>query len=411
MNPRNSRRRSPGRFAVAKQRRAQKGGERGPNGAFYEGGKFMATTDHPKGTSTAAKQASGLRLIAPGELMVPPQPGAIAIYPRIRHFIDHPLYVATGQVRIAKQFDDDHPAVKTHSSGLAELQDLAARFEAGVRWMTAAGENLAVPPELRPETRAPYDPDDMDAAVEYGKRIREMFAIGHHEEAYHLWRLDPNGGARADTTYTPLSQFVASMYSMRDEQANFLFEQPEGYECSGFTVGHEAHLRDSDQWAKIAHITEFNAKPYVELEFREVMSSWVDADGRRQVLKHLPGFNRHEGERASSKLLVAASEIDQTRPVAKDEDAFDLSEKQRTAVIAFRDTYGRYWKSKLRECWMKAEYPRGLPEDHAALLQQVRNQFGPEWLAKLPPDGLQEPATAEEESSEHRPARPSCRGG
>lgn len=61
-----------------------------------------------------------------------------------------------------------------------------------------------------------------------------------------------------------------------------------------------------------------------------------------------------------------------------------LSHKQLAAVNAFRDAQGRYWKSKLSTLWANGDYRRyGLDIDQFAMLQQVRNQFGPNWLKSV----------------------------
>lgn len=48
---------------------------------------------------------------------------------------------------------------------------------------------------------------------------------------------------------------------------------------------------------------------------------------------------------------------------------------QLRALLDFAAQNGRGWKAKLDEVWMRAS---GGP-----LLQQVRNEFGPSWLAKV----------------------------
>jgi len=62
---------------------------------------------------------------------------------------------------------------------------------------------------------------------------------------------------------------------------------------------------------------------------------------------------------------------------------------QLDAIVEFARRHGRGWKGKLEECWMRAGYP-GCSSTQAALLQQVRNQCGPSWLAdfELPPTAL-----------------------
>ncbi len=61
-----------------------------------------------------------------------------------------------------------------------------------------------------------------------------------------------------------------------------------------------------------------------------------------------------------------------------------MADDQRAAVAAFRDANGRDWKEGLGSLWMTGNYSRrGIDKDQAALLQQVRNQFGPEWLENV----------------------------
>lgn len=56
-----------------------------------------------------------------------------------------------------------------------------------------------------------------------------------------------------------------------------------------------------------------------------------------------------------------------------------LNTEHQAAIDFFRDKNGRTWKSALRACWSKANYPN-TPDNHAAALQQLRNTHGPEWL-------------------------------
>lgn len=53
----------------------------------------------------------------------------------------------------------------------------------------------------------------------------------------------------------------------------------------------------------------------------------------------------------------------------------DLTEEQAAALEAFAAQHGADWRRKLNDGWLRAAYP--------GPLQQVRNQFGPTWLAKV----------------------------
>jgi hypothetical protein len=65
-------------FEIYTRRRAKKGGEVGANGEFYEGGKFIATTDHPK-SHKKSKKISGKQEIEPGLWHASPE-GMMSIY-------------------------------------------------------------------------------------------------------------------------------------------------------------------------------------------------------------------------------------------------------------------------------------------------------------------------------------------
>lgn len=58
----------------------------------------------------------------------------------------------------------------------------------------------------------------------------------------------------------------------------------------------------------------------------------------------------------------------------------ELTVDQRMALVAFRKGQGRDWKAALSEGWLRGSY-RGAQNPSA--LQQLRNQFGPEWLQGL----------------------------
>jgi len=59
------------------------------------------------------------------------------------------------------------------------------------------------------------------------------------------------------------------------------------------------------------------------------------------------------------------------------------SPEQLAAVRAFATRYGRTWKAMLRTAWTDGRYPYYVSSDDRALLQQVRNAYGPAWLTKF----------------------------
>jgi hypothetical protein len=57
-----------------------------------------------------------------------------------------------------------------------------------------------------------------------------------------------------------------------------------------------------------------------------------------------------------------------------------LTTEQFNALARFARYHGRCWKAELRGCWITGHYPSFMDSGY---LQQVRNQFGPDWLIKF----------------------------
>ena len=100
---------------------------------------------------------------------------------------------------------------------------------------------------------------------------------------------------------------------------------------------------------------------------------------------------------AAEAIYLAAEEAEATKvSSAADQDGQEegLTEEQRQALLAFRENNGRFWKTRLTECWMLSDYPN-VPKEHTALLQQVRNRLGPVWLTDLKSEELVRPVRPE----------------
>jgi len=106
------------------QVRAKRGGEVGTNGEFYEGGKFLPTTEKPKGKP--AKRGSGKQEIEPCRWEVAPE-GKSSIYRRLAgvygKVVGGMMVLAINPVTLAYFRDDE-----------AEICRLADRYNAGERW-------------------------------------------------------------------------------------------------------------------------------------------------------------------------------------------------------------------------------------------------------------------------------------
>ena len=59
------------------------------------------------------------------------------------------------------------------------------------------------------------------------------------------------------------------------------------------------------------------------------------------------------------------------------------SNEQLEALRTWRDAHPHNWKQELREAWFDGDYGIFMYTDTAALLQQIRNTFGPSWLNRL----------------------------
>jgi len=111
------------------QGRARKGGEIGTNGEFYEGGKFLPSTEMPKRTGSERKASTGKQEIANYTWEVPPTPEHKSIFTRI-----------AGKVAGWKVWNQELHFAGTDNSlayaGLTREQadDLIYRWNHGERW-------------------------------------------------------------------------------------------------------------------------------------------------------------------------------------------------------------------------------------------------------------------------------------
>ena len=106
------------------QRRAKQGGELGANGEWYEGGKFIATTDHAK--KRGSYKPTHKWLVAPGELEVPPEEGLRAIFQMY-----HQMWMHDSSDNLVMR---DLPVDYWGEECLVEAADALERWKAGERW-------------------------------------------------------------------------------------------------------------------------------------------------------------------------------------------------------------------------------------------------------------------------------------
>lgn len=73
---------------------------------------------------------------------------------------------------------------------------------------------------------APYDKDDMDTAIAYGRISQKLFKAGFVEAAHAHYLADPNGGALPEFRQTTLSEFVFRMQSLSGGSAASTYLSP-----------------------------------------------------------------------------------------------------------------------------------------------------------------------------------------
>lgn len=165
------------------QPRAKPGGEIGANGEWYEGGKFIATTDHAKSAGKGRK-ATGRQEIEPYKWEVPPEPGMRSIWRALSVF---GCKLPDGRLGLNPSISDhtwryyhgDDPVLVEKAK--AHFQTLADRFNAGERWFKDSPEDR--PGDPVPESDSTNSTEDamrLDATINPDdSRIYQVVATVH----------------------------------------------------------------------------------------------------------------------------------------------------------------------------------------------------------------------------------------
>lgn len=111
--------------------RAKAGGELGANGEWYEGGKFIATTDHAKKLGSQKKKATGKQQVEQGIWELAPMEGLRAIYPQLAG-VEIPVREA-GKI-VAFKFNPDLRGEYISSESIAKRHSMISAFNTGARW-------------------------------------------------------------------------------------------------------------------------------------------------------------------------------------------------------------------------------------------------------------------------------------
>jgi hypothetical protein len=109
------------------QKRAAKGGEEGANGEWYEGGKFIATTEQPKGTAAKSAKPERKQQYAPYKWDVAPVAGQLAIFRLLNGTARYNRQNDTFEVNEVYMANMSIEGQNIHRSAIA-------RYNAGQRW-------------------------------------------------------------------------------------------------------------------------------------------------------------------------------------------------------------------------------------------------------------------------------------
>jgi hypothetical protein len=115
---------------MTKQKRAQVGGETGTNGEFYEGGKFLPSTSHPKRRGSAPKVARKQE-IEPYTWVVAADPALRSLFAEISG-----IFGKYDHASKTFAFDCSDQTMAFYGFDEAACRDLIGRFNRGERWFT-----------------------------------------------------------------------------------------------------------------------------------------------------------------------------------------------------------------------------------------------------------------------------------
>jgi len=91
-------------------------------------------------------------------------------------------------------------------------------------------------------------------------------------------------------------------------------------------------------------------------------------------------------ESASDRITAMEEEEEEEDAAVSEEGELEANPHQYTALQKAHELFGDRWKGKLKDCWMKADYPAALAP-YKAELQQLRNKYGSAWLNAFEFDG------------------------
>lgn len=179
------------------------------------------------------------------------------------------------------------------------------------------------------------------------------------------------------TNEIDLYETVIAFDHSEGKKARYKFIMPP----SGYAIGEVVHA--GKYFAVLGQGIKDEEKFFQVVKTNAILSGRDEFLNREESVKaKLPlGETKFLGLSQTGRITVSDPKPRQ-EPAQEQEVALPITQAQKEALMAFREGHGAEWKEKLGSMWMKASYP-GVAKAHAPLLQQVRNQQGPEWLHNL----------------------------
>ena len=182
-------------------------------------------------------------------------------------------------------------------------------------------------------------------------------------------------------------EFVVGFDHANGKQPAFVYKNP----TTGFTTG---EVLKAGKFFVAMTAGENNDKKYFRVINTSRLLEGKEFTDRESAIKEkMPVGSKKYIKFAENGRLTVQDYTAKIAPVAKPLEVVkpvevapvepgQLTRPQREAVMAFRESHLKDWKRSLSTAWSTGNY-KGTDSNQAALLQQVRNEQGPEWLVKV----------------------------
>ena len=208
----------------------------------------------------------------------------------------------------------------------------------------------------------------------------ENLATDEQIKSFNFKVKEARNTAKAIASEREAMESVLSFNQAHDNKTvAFIYKAP----TKGFAIGEVLH---SGKYFVAQSAGENDDKVFVRIiHSTKLLQGKAEFANREETLKEKFPVGSHKYLRYDELGRITAKDY-QPKQVATAETQ-TLTEDQRAALRAYSEKNGQAWKERLNVAWTSGSY-KGLDTKQSALLQQVRNQFGPEWLTHLKTDDL-----------------------